>query len=47
MLTASDEFGAIADLHEITGISTGSIVNAALISLAGLKLWRLVGKGCN
>ena len=29
------ESGTIADLHEITGISTGSIVNAALIALAG------------
>ena len=27
------ESGTIADLHEITGISTGSIVNAALVSL--------------
>ena len=27
------ESGTIADLHEITGISTGSIVNAALIAL--------------
>lgn len=28
------ESGTIADLHEITGISTGSIVNAALIALS-------------
>ena len=29
-----DRSGTIADLHEITGISTGSIVNAALIALS-------------
>ena len=27
------ESGTIADLHEITGISAGNIVNAALIAL--------------
>jgi len=29
------ESGTIADLHEVTGISTGSIVNAALIAIGG------------
>jgi pyruvate dehydrogenase E1 component len=33
------ESGTIADLHEITGISRGSIVNAALIALSGFDLY--------
>ena len=33
------ESGTIADLHEITGISTGSIVNAALVALSGFELY--------
>jgi pyruvate dehydrogenase E1 component len=33
------ESGTIADLHEITGISTGSIVNAALVALSGFDLY--------
>ena len=32
------ESGTIADLHEITGISTGSIVNAALIAVSEFPL---------
>lgn len=32
------ESGTIADLHEITGISTGNIVNAALIAISELHL---------
>ena len=32
------ESGTIADLHEITGISTGSIVNAALIAISELPI---------
>jgi pyruvate dehydrogenase E1 component len=32
------ESGTIADLHEITGISTGNIVNAALIAVSELAL---------
>ena len=28
------ESGTIADLHELTGIDTGSIVNAALIAIS-------------
>ena len=32
------ESGTIADLHEITGISTGNIVNAALIAISEFDL---------
>jgi pyruvate dehydrogenase E1 component len=33
------ESGTIADLHELTGISTGSIVNAALVAIGDLDLY--------
>ncbi len=33
------ESGTITDLHEITGISRGSIVNAALVALSGFDLY--------
>ena len=34
------ESGTIADLHELTGIDTGSIVNAALIAISEVDLHR-------
>ena len=33
------ESGTIEDLHEITGISAGSIVNTALVALSGFELY--------
>jgi pyruvate dehydrogenase E1 component len=33
------ESGTIADLYEITGISTGSIVNAALVAVGDVDLY--------
>lgn len=32
------ESGTIADLHEVTGISTGNIVNAALVAISEIEL---------
>ena len=43
------ESGTIADLHEVTGISAGSIVNAALIAISddvgGSPGWEPEGDG--
>jgi pyruvate dehydrogenase E1 component len=33
------ESGTIADLYELTGISTGSIVNAALVAVGDVDLY--------